>query len=104
MFDYVFVLNFVFVFQGNRTIKDDLSKQPTFKKYVDLLEKQVLLNNVSYVKNGIHVVRSLKGNEKWLMFAYINGENREVLVSQLNDIINIKSINKVQINKVNFSS
>ena len=31
----MFVLNFVFVFQGNRTIKDDLSKQPTFKKYVE---------------------------------------------------------------------
>ncbi len=55
----------------------------------------MLLNNVSYVKNGIHVVRSLRGNEKWLMFAFIHGENREVLASQFNDIINIKSINKV---------
>ena len=84
-----------FSIQGNRPIKDDLSKQPTFKKYVDILEKEILLNNVSYVKNGIHVVRTLKGNEKWLMFAYIHGENREVLVSHLFDITNIKLINKV---------
>ncbi len=79
-----------------------MSKQPTFKKYVELLEGQVLLNNISYVKNGMYVVRTLKGNEKWLVFAYIHGENRQVLLSQFTNITNIKSINKVFI--FNFNS
>jgi len=92
-----FILIIVELFLGNRPIKDDINKQPTFKKYVELLESQILLNNISYVKNGVYVVRTLRGNEKWLVFSYIHGENQEVLLNIFNNITNIKSINKVNL-------
>jgi hypothetical protein len=41
------------------------------KKYVELLEVGADLNSTSYVKDGKHVARDLKGKEKWALFSSV---------------------------------
>jgi len=72
-----------------------IHNEPHYDNFPLIIFFEFRFKTQCFCYDGIHVARSLKGNEKWLMFAYIHRENREVLVSQLNDIINIKSINKI---------
>jgi hypothetical protein len=75
----------------------DISKQPNFMKYVEMLEK-FGITGVWRFDGGDAIKRQLTGDEKWKVLNNILKEDEDFLLNNFQNLENARSVNKVSNN------